>query len=101
MTTPREPTEADLQAAFAALHADDWPADLRTLRMAAARLKLVQATARAIANGGRPSRIDLTGPITNAQPARPATAQPWPFPAKRPLAHALDLKRLAAGDRDD
>lgn len=101
--TPREPSEADLQAAFALLHRADWPVDLHTLRMAATRMKLVQAAAREIANGGHPTRPDTTGPITNNAPTRPTPRfeQAWPFPAKRPLTHAPDLKRLAAGDRDD
>lgn len=105
MSSPRIPTEADHQAAFARLHSTDWPPTLHELRMAAARLKLVEGMARQLANGGRLApRADLTGPITNARPARatgPAEPQRWPFPAKRPLAHALDLKRAAAGDRDD
>lgn len=96
--TPREPSEADLQAAFALLQGADWPKDLHQLRMAATRMKLVQAAARDIANGGRPCRPEM-----DPQPARPAPRfeQAWTFPAKRPLAHSLDLKRLAAGDRDD
>lgn len=100
--TPREPSEADLQAAFALLHGDDWPRDLHTLRMAATRMKLVQAAAREIANGGRPTRPDIAAPITPAPPARPAPRfdQAWPLPAKR-QAQGIDMKRLASGDRDD
>lgn len=101
--TPREPTEADLQTAFAILHTDEWPADLHALRMAAARMKLVQATARDIANGGRPARAEIDGPISNPLPARPA-AQPargWPSKPNGLYLQGPDLKRLAAGDRDD
>lgn len=96
--TPREPSEADLQAAFALLHGADWPKDLHQLRMAATRMKLVQAAARVIANGGRPCRPEIT-----PQPARPAPRfeQAWPFPPKPFIKQAIDVKRLAAGDRDD
>ena len=98
-----DPTEADLQAAFALLHRADWPQDLHTLRMAATRMKLVQAAAREIANGGRPAHADLDGPITNPLPARPEAPplRGWP---KKPTGLCMqgpDLKRLAAGDRDD
>lgn len=101
--TPREPTEADLQAAFALLHGDDWPGDLHTLRMAAARMKLVQAAAREIANGGRPARADATGPITNPLPARPPapTLRGWPSKPNGLYLQGPDQKRLASGDRDD
>ncbi len=106
MTTEREPSEDDMQAVFKELHAAGWPGTLAELRLASTRLTLVTRIARNRANGSRgvELRPDLSGPITNPRPAAP-TAAPRQraggvlIPTHPPAA--VDLKRIASGDRDD
>jgi hypothetical protein len=96
------PTQAQMQHAFAALRGADWPATLAELQLdttplATARLGTVLGAARCVAQGGDITRADLSGPITN-RPARPA---PHPLPTRRHGDAAVDIKRIASGDRDD
>ncbi len=100
----REPTEENRQEAFRYLHGADWPATLHDLRMAAARLSLVEGKARSIANGGSTSREDLSGPITASLPQAQAGARATGRTERRrrdDLAGAIDLKSRAAGEKDD
>jgi hypothetical protein len=101
MTTP---TADQLEAAFSRMRADDWPATLHELAQAAARMKLVESAAKALARGERvPTRQaanDMpTAPVRAFEhPARLIGARPTP---SRRHGDGPDLKRLAAGDRDD
>lgn len=92
-----EPTTDQLHAAWLARRKRSWPATLEAtladplyaalVRMAAVRQVL--ATQQAAAS--KPS------PPAQRSPGRATTA----WPPRRPAAAHVDLKRAAAGDRDD
>lgn len=100
MSTPA-PTTEQLQAAFARVRGDDWPATLQELHQAAARLGIVTAAAKAMARGERVLARESLEPCAacSAPPARVAASRP--IPMRRHGDTTPDLKRLAAGDRDD
>lgn len=98
------PTADQLEVAFSRIRGDDWPSTLHELAQAAARMKLVECAAKALARGERvPARqaANDTPPApvrALAHPARLYGAGPIPH---RSRSDGPDLKRLAAGDRDD
>jgi hypothetical protein len=100
------PTTEQLQAAFARVRGDGWPATLHELAQAAARYAVVLGAAQALARGQRvlaresqqPAATPTEPPArTFEHPARLTGARP--VPRRRHGDH--DPKRLAAGDRDD
>lgn len=104
MTTP---TADHLQAAFADMRGPGWPETLAELQRAAARYAVVLGVAQARARGlpVLPREQHLQQPALGEPPARtfehPARlAGTRPTPARR-HGDAVDLKRLASGDRDD
>lgn len=98
------PTADQLEAAFSRMRADDWPATLHELTQAAARMKLVESAAKALARGERvparqaPNDMPATPVRTFEHQARLSGVRPAPT---RRHGEGPDLKRLAAGDRDD
>ncbi len=101
MDATSAPTAAQLQQAFAVMRGAGWPATLADLQadtspLAVARVGIVHGAARRLANGGHPERPDLSGPITHATKRVPSTS-----PARRHGDTPVDIKRIAAGDRDD
>lgn len=99
MTTP---THEQLLDAFTRVRGDDWPADLRALQLAVARMTLVEAAAKALARGqrvlARQAPLDTAPPL----PSRPSSTRALGHTERlRRHGDAVDLKRLAAGDRDD
>ncbi|MDR7331735.1 hypothetical protein [Roseateles asaccharophilus] len=99
------PTEAQMQHAFAQVRAAGWPPSLAELQLdssplATARLGIVRAAALHVAHGGQLTRPDLSGPITDWR-LKPAPAHhAHPHPARR-HGDAVDLKRVASGDKED
>lgn len=100
-----------LQRAFDMARRPDWPATLAELLAAARQAALVQGLAQRLANGK-----GMTLPNDPAELADSPTAplRAWDYPARlggsrvtgqterrRRDASGVDLKRLAAGDRDD
>lgn len=104
------PTDEHLQDAFARVRGDGWPATLHELQLATARMAVVTGAAQALARGQRVLARESLQPCaacaaeaaparTFEHPARLAGARPTP--ARRHGDAGPDLKRLAAGDRDD
>lgn len=98
------PTAEQLEAAFLRVRADDWPATLRELGLAAMRFAAVECAAMALARGER-VLARTTANDAPATPIRPTERSKRlvgarPIPARR-HGDGVDLKRLAAGDRDD
>lgn len=83
-TTTRAPvTEAELRAAWAALHIQQWPADFAATMQDPIRARLVRIYATHKANTR-------------------ATCKAWPLSTRSTaLRRAVDCKRAAAGDRDE
>lgn len=101
-------TDADLQAAFARVRGDGWPTSLHELQQAAARLAIVTGAAQALARGERVLAREQQhpGPGTTTEPPVHTFKPIARHPGTRlnPARHhgdAVDLKRLASGDRDD
>ena len=98
------PNEAQMEQAFEVLRGAGWPLTLAELRLddsglSPARMGIVLAAARHVANGGHLDRPDLSGPIR--EPYKPA---PRPHPHHSPARRhgdAVDLKRAASGEKDD
>jgi len=91
-TTPiQEPTDAELQAAWAAVRGPDWPT-LPQILTAARQYQLVRGAALRLARGERAK----AEPTANTPPrAAPRGPKPPHHPPQ------FDHKRAAAGDRDD
>lgn len=113
MTTSAPVTQEHLQRAFELARRPDWPATLGELLAAARQAALVQGLAQRIANGlGMTLPHDPTE-LADQPAAEPVPLRAWDYPARLSGTRAggqterrrrdagVDLKRLAAGDRDD
>jgi len=92
------PDAEHLQAAFAALRKSDWEPTVALALQHPVRGRLLRLWAARAAVGERIADITRRPPAVT-QPEPP----PWHAwrPRRRPGQHAVDLKRAAAGDRDD
>lgn len=82
-----QPTDEQLQAAFARLRRASWPATLEAAMSSPLHAALLRGDA---------VRHAMRQPAPPPAPAAPARALPLP----RPAAH-FDRKRAASGERDD
>ncbi|RZL32867.1 MAG: hypothetical protein EOP35_19205 [Rubrivivax sp.] len=106
MPHPIEPSLQHFEDAFARMHKAEWPVhSLAELSHAARLYGLVSGSAHRLANGHQlvTTEAEVAGPITNPRPARaapPRAAGPT-YPHRRRDDDGVDMKRRAAGDRDD
>ncbi len=108
MSTPAV-TDEHVQRAFELLRRADWPATLQALLAAARQAALVEGLARRLAAGQ-----GMAPPVDPTQPQHAVPLRAWDYPPRRTGERAAglterrrrhdsgpDLKRAAAGDRDD
>lgn len=90
-------TTEHIQRAYAQLHRPDWPG-LDEMQRMATQMAIVRARACALAHG----HALPTEPTARLAPATPPAANALGrTPHRRRTDGATDIKRLAAGDRDD
>jgi hypothetical protein len=106
---PAHQAEEQLQRAFECLRSPNWPDTMREalrdpvrgrlIRMTAQRMQ--DATERLAKDAMRMEQASATAKSSMGSPGNTVTRTALPAPPPHPLRRCTDLKRAAAGDRED
>ncbi len=99
---PITPTDEQLAAAWAKCARPEWGLDMAQTKAAALHWSLVVMHARLLAGGVAVAAASATpAPTPPAPPAREARRLTYPAHRYQTGGEPFDVKRAAAGDRDD